>query len=228
MRLVSNELPKEPFIGVTHSDIGFLGKYAIQGNYDGYQIWDISNPRSPKIYDEYVCRGSQSDVSVYRNLIFVSGEATSGRLDCRLQGIEDSVSKERFRGIRIFDITDLKHPKYIHSVQTCRGSHTHSVLVPNNDPANIYVYISGSSAVRSSTELAGCSALSPEVGPNSELFKIEVIKVPLANPAGATVVTKPGILADLGAAPRSGGRTAADSIDNAARAAARGGRGGFD
>jgi hypothetical protein len=85
MRLVSNTLPQEPFIGVTHSDIGFIGNYAIQGNYDGYQVWDISNPRSPKLYDEYVCRGSQSDVSVYKNLIFVSGEATSGRLDCGLQ-----------------------------------------------------------------------------------------------------------------------------------------------
>ena len=216
------------FIGVTHSDIAFIGKYAIQGNYDGYQVWDISNPRDPKLYDEYVCRGSQSDVSVYKNLIFVSGEATSGRLDCGLQGVQDSVSKERFRGIRIFDVTDLKHPKYVHSVQTCRGSHTHSVLVPPNDPANIYVYISGSSAVRSPSELAGCSDLSPEVDPNSELFRIEVIQIPLANPQASRVVTKPGILADLGAAPRSMGRTASDSLDRAAQAlaAGRGGRGG--
>jgi hypothetical protein len=226
MRLVSNILPKEPFIGVTHSDIGFIGNYAIQGNYDGYQVWDISNPRSPKLYDEYVCRGSQSDVSVYKNLIFVSGEATSGRLDCGLQGIEDSVSKERFRGIRIFDVTDLKKPKYIQSVQTCRGSHTHSVLADPKDPANIYVYISGSAAVRSPSELAGCSALAPEADPNSELFKIEVIQVPLANPVASRVITKPGILMSLGAAPRSVGRTASDSADRAAQAAARGGRGG--
>jgi hypothetical protein len=229
MRLVSNTLPKEPFIGVTHSDIGFIGKYAIQGNYDGYQVWDISNPSNPTLYDEYVCRGSQSDVSVYKNLIFVSGEATSGRLDCGLQGVTDSVSKERFRGIRIFDVSDLKHPKYIQSVQTCRGSHTHSVLVDPKDPNNVYVYISGSAAVRSATELAGCSALAPEADPNSELFKIEVIQVPLANPTQSKVITKPGILMDLGAAPRSQGRSLSDSLDRVqqqAAAAARGGRGG--
>ena len=225
MRLVSNTLPKPPFLGVTHSDIGFIGNYAIQGNYDGYQVWDISNPAKPGLYDEYLCRGSQSDVSVYKNLIFVSGEATSGRLDCGLQGVEDSVSKERFRGIRIFDVSDLKHPKYIQSVQTCRGSHTHSVLVDPKDPANIYVYISGSAAVRSASELAGCSALAPEADPNSELFKIEVIQVPLSNPTASKVITKPGILMSLGAAPRSLGRTASDSIDRAAQAAARGGGG---
>ena len=109
----------------------------------------------PKIWDEYVCRGSQSDVSVYKNLFFVSGEATSGRLDCGLQGVQDSVSKERFRGIRIFDATDLKKPKYVHSVQTCRGSHTHSILVPPDDPNNIYIYVSGSAAVRSPNEARG-------------------------------------------------------------------------
>src|ERR1700710_142490 len=81
MRLLANRPPAEPFIGVTHSDLAFVGKYAIQGNYDGYQVWDISNPSNPTLYDEYVCRGSQSDGSVYRNLIFDSGEATSGRLD---------------------------------------------------------------------------------------------------------------------------------------------------
>ncbi|MEO7084995.1 MAG: hypothetical protein ABI442_00275 [Gemmatimonadaceae bacterium] len=226
MRILSNMPPEEPFIGVTRSDIAFTGKYAVQGNYDGYQIWDISSPRSPKLIHNEVCRGSQSDISVYNNLIFVSGEATSGRLDCGLQGVTDSVSKERFRGIRIFDASDLTHPKYIQSVQTCRGSHTHTVVEDPNDKANIYVYISGSAGVRSSTELAGCSALAPDQDANSELFKIEVIQVPLAHPEQAHVISKPGILADLGAAPRNVGRTSADSIDRAAQAAARGGRGG--
>ena len=230
MRLLSNVSPAEPFVGVTHSDLAFTGKYAIQGNYDGYQVWDISNPRAPRLYDEYVCRGSQSDVSVYRNLIFVSGEATSGRLDCGMQGVEDSVSRERFRGIRIFDATDLAHPKYIASVQTCRGSHTHTVVEDPSDKANVYVYISGSSAVRPAAELAGCSDLAPDVDPNGEKFRIEVIQIPLAHPENAHVVSKPGILTALAPAPRNTARVLQDSIERVAAAVARGagagGRGG--
>ena len=199
MRLLSNTTPAEPFIGVTHSDIAFSGPYAIQGNYDGYQVWDISNPRNPRLHDEYVCRGSQSDVSVYRNLVFVSGEAPSGRLDCGLQGIPDSVSMERFRGIRIFDVTDIKKPRYIASVQTCRGSHTHTVVEDPNDKSNVYVYVSGSAGVRSASELAGCSALAPDQDPNSALFRIEVIKVPLAAPATAAIVSSPRIFQGLAA-----------------------------
>ncbi len=226
MRLIKNMPPTENFIGVTHSDLAFRGNYVVQGNYDGYAVYDISNPRDPKLYDEYVCRGSQSDVSVYQSLIFVSGEATSGRLDCGMQGVQDSVSHERFRGIRIFDASDLKHPKYIASVQTCRGSHTHTVVEDPNDKNNVYVYISGSSGVRPAAELAGCVDLSPDVDPNGEQFRIEVIQVPLAHPEQAHVVAKPGILMSLAVAPRSNARAAQDSIERAQAAAARGGNAG--
>ena len=226
MRLVANRPPAEPFMAVTHSDLAFRDHYVIQGNYDGYQVWDVANPRSPKLFDEYVCRGSQSDVSVYQNLIFVSGESVAGRLDCGTQGVPDSVSKERFRGIRIFDATDLKHLKYIANVQTCRGSHTHTVVEDPKDKANVYVYISGSSGVRPESELAGCVDLSPDVDPRGEQFRIEVIQVPLAHPEQAKVVSKPGILQSLGVAPRSEGRTASDVADRAAQQAARGGGAG--
>lgn len=198
MRLVSNTPPAEPFISVTHSDLAFKGPYAIQGNYDGYQVWDITNPRKPVLADEYVCRGSQSDVSVYKNLIFVSGEAPSGRLDCGTQGDTATVSKERLRGIRVFDATDIKHPKYIASVQTCRGSHTHTVVEDPKDDKNVYIYVSGSSGVRPEAELAGCKDLAPDVDPDGEQFRIEVIQVPLAHPEQAHVVSKPGILVALG------------------------------
>jgi hypothetical protein len=227
MRLVVNKPPTDSFIGVTHSDLAFRGNYVIQGNYDGYDIWDVRNPRNPVLYQSVVCRGSQSDVSVYGNLIFESGEATSGRIDCGKQGIpqEDSVSHERFRGVRIFDATDLKHPKLLANVQTCRGSHTHTVVEDPRDKNNVYIYVSGSAGVRSSSELAGCSDLDPALDPNSELFKIEVIQVPLANPAAARVITKPGILTDLGVAPRSNARAAQDSTERAQQMAARGGGG---
>src|SRR5215213_5685083 len=141
MRLVSNTRPSKDFLNLStpgdrrlvNSDLAFVGNYVIQGNYSGYQVWDVSNPAKVKIKEAYVCPGSQSDVSVYKNLAFVSGEATAGRLDCGLQGVPDSVSQDRLRGVRVFDVTDITKPKYITNVQTCRGSHTHTVVTDPND-----------------------------------------------------------------------------------------------
>jgi hypothetical protein len=197
LRVVSKTPPPAKFLGVTNSDLSFTGPYAIQGNYNGYQVWDISNPSVPTLKIGYVCPASQSDVSVYKNLLFVSGESNSGRLDCGAQGVKDTVSHDRLRGIRIFDITDITNPKYVANVQTCRGSHTHTVLADPKDPENVYVYISGSAGVRSPNELAGCSRLTPDKDPNSALFRIEVIKVPLAHPEQAAIVSSPRIFNDL-------------------------------
>jgi len=182
LRVLSKTPPPSTFAGITNSDLAFLGNYAIQGNYNGYQVWDISNPRAPVVKTAYVCPASQSDVSVYRNLLFVSGEGLTGRVDCGAQGVQDTVSKERLRGLRIFDISDITNPRNVGNVQTCRGSHTHTLLVDPKDADNVYVYISGSSNVRSPNELPGCVSDSPDKNPNSALFRIEVIKVPLAHP----------------------------------------------
>jgi hypothetical protein len=192
------------FKGETNSDLAFLGNYAIQGNYHGYQFWDISNPAAPVLKEGFVCPASQSDVSVYRNLLFVSGEGTSGRLDCGTQGVPDTVSKDRLRGLRIFDISDISNPKNVGNVQTCRGSHTHTLLVDPKDPDNVYVYISGSAGVRSPNELAGCSRAPLDQDPNSALFRIEVIKVPLAHPEQAAIVSSPRIFNNLTAPARHG------------------------
>jgi len=169
----------------------------IQGSYNGYQIWNISDPAHPTLKTAFYCPASQSDVSVYKNLLFVSAEAPTARLDCGGQGVSTAVSEERIRGIRIFDITDIANPKYVGNVQTCRGSHTHTVLVDPKDPDNVYVYISGSSTPRSTQELTGCSSMSPSKDPNSPLFRIEVIKVPLAHPEKAAIVSSPRIFNDL-------------------------------
>ena len=197
LRVVSNTPPSEKFAGVTNSDLSFSGIYAIQGNYNGYQIWDVSNPKKPRLRIGFLCPASQSDVSIYRNLLFVSGEGNSGRLDCGTEGVHDSVSTVRLRGIRIFDVTDITNPKYIGNVQTCRGSHTHTVVEDPNDKENVYIYVSGSAGVRSPTELPGCSKLAPDQDPNSALFRIEVIKVPLAHPELASIVSSPRIFNDL-------------------------------
>ena len=210
LRLVSNTPSPEGFAGVINSDLSFLGKYAIQGNYNGYQVWDISNPAKPRLETGYLCPASQSDVSVYKNLLFVSGEGLSGRIDCGTGGVSDTVSKDRLRGLRIFDISDISKPRNVGNVQTCRGSHTHSVLVDPKDTANVYIYISGSAPVRSSNELPGCSAAEPSQDPNSALFRIEVIKVPLAHPEQAAIVSSPRIFNDL-AAPATHGEAPADA-----------------
>src|SRR5574338_671708 len=155
LRLLSNTPQPEQFRGITNSDLAFTGKYAIQGNYNGYQVWDISDPRKPVLTTAYVCPASQSDVSVYHNLLFVSGEDLSARIDCGTEGVQDTVSTERLRGLRIFDISDITHPKNVGNVQTCRGSHTHTVLVDPKDPDNVYVYVSGQAPVRSPNEMPG-------------------------------------------------------------------------
>src|SRR5436189_4565965 len=201
MKLVSNNPSPSPFDSSTNSDLAFYKNYVIQGSYDGFQVWDISTPGKPTLKKAYYCPASQSDVSVYRNLLFVSGEGTGGRLDCAATGVRDSVSNARLRGIRIFDITDITSPKYIANVQTCRGSHTHTVVIDPNDTANVYVYISGSAPVRSPSELAGCVRQSPDSNPNSSLFRIEVIKVPLAAPQQAAIVSSPRIFDSLTQAP---------------------------
>ncbi|MHB1073705.1 MAG: LVIVD repeat-containing protein [Gemmatimonadaceae bacterium] len=216
MRVLSKTPPSPRFAGVTNSDLTFTGRYAIQGNYNGWQVWDISNPAAPVLTTAYVCPASQSDVSVYGNLLFVSGEGLGGRLDCGTQGVQDTVSRERLRGLRIFDISDIRNPRNVGNVQTCRGSHTHTVLADPKDPENVYVYISGSSSIRSPNELPGCE----REGPNSALFRIEVIKVPVAHPEQAAIVSSPRIFNDLVAPPRHG-ETAID-IAQAKQEAAEG------
>ena len=212
--------------GYLNSDIAFTGHYVIQGNFHGLQVWDIAEPAHPRLVTTVVCPDAQNDVSVYHNLLFTSGEDFNGRLDCGTQGVPDSVSKDRLRGIRIFDIGDITHPRQIADVQTCRGSHTHTLVTDPNDTTTVYLYVSGGAPVRSPSELAGCSALSPDQDPNSELFRIEVIRVPLAHPEQAQVVGKPAILADL-TEPRAHGEAPEDVAAAAKAAALARARGGF-
>ncbi|MGH7606762.1 MAG: LVIVD repeat-containing protein, partial [Gemmatimonadales bacterium] len=234
LRVVSRTPPSEEFINRStpgdfrfiNSDISFAGPYVIQGNFSGVQVWDISNPARPTLKRAFVCPGSQSDVSVFRNLLFVSGEALNGRTDCGTQGVSDSVSHDRLRGIRIFDITDIANPQLLTNVQTCRGSHTHTVVTDPDDPANVYIYVSGSAPVRSPNELAGCSAAPLDEDPKSALFRIEVIQVPLAAPAQAKIVSSPRIFEGLEAPPEHG-EMPEDIAAAARRAAEARARGAF-
>jgi len=216
LKIVSETRPPAKFVGSTNSDLAFSGKYAIQGNYNGFQVWDISNPAKPVLTTAYFCPASQSDVSVYKNLLFVSGEGNGGRLDCGGEGVKEQVSKDRLRGIRIFDITDITNPKYIANVQTCRGSHTHTVVEDPRDKENVYVYVSGQAGVRSAEELPGCMDSGQTEG--SSRFRIEVIQVPLANPAAAKIVNGARIFENL-TMPKSHGAAPDDiAAMNAAKA----------
>lgn len=179
-----------------NTDLAFQGNHVFVGNYSGFQVFDISNPTKPKLKVAVVCPGGQGDVSVYGDLLFTSVEEARGRLDCGTQGVQDTVSAERFRGVRIFDISDIETPKQVALVQTCRGSHTHTLVTHPRDTENVWIYVSGTGGVRSPSELEGCSRGGPDEDPNTSRFRIEVIRVPLAAPEQARVVAEPRIFAD--------------------------------
>jgi hypothetical protein len=216
----ASKMPKElqmviAQLAFANSDFAFQGNHLFQGNFYGVNIYDISNPANATLLTSLVCPGGQGDVSVYKNLLFMSVEMPNGRIDCGAQGFPPepppaaghererrlpAAQKDRFRGVRIFDISDIKNPKQVAAVQTCRGSHTHTLVVDPNDKDNVYIYVSGTSFVRQSEELAGCSSEKPDKDPNTALFRIDVIKVPVATPQDAKVVSSPRVFID----PRTG------------------------
>ena len=189
--------PSQPGdFSVINADLAFSGNTVFIGGYNGVQIWDISTPSNPTLRATLPCPGGQGDVSVYKNLLFMSVEELRGRVDCGARGVPDSVSADRFEGVRILDITDVAHPRQVAAVQSCRGSHTHTLVTDPRDAANVYIYISGTSGSRSPSELAGCSNLPPAQDPNTSLFRIDIIKVPVAAPQNARIVNSPRIFAD--------------------------------
>src|SRR5579859_4984135 len=198
-------------LAFANSDLAFQGTHLFQGNFYGMSIYDISNPANAALLTTIVCPGGQGDVSVYKNLMFMSVEMPNGRVDCGAQGFPPepppaaghekerrlpAAQKERFRGVRIFDISDIKNPKQVAAVQTCRGSHTHTLVQDPNDKDNVYIYVSGTSFVRQADELPGCSGEKPDKDPNTALFRIDVIKVPVAAPQDAKVVSSPRLFID--------------------------------
>src|SRR5207249_4773075 len=195
-----NPPPHDPAVqsalSFANSDLAFSRDHLIMGSFHGFNMYDVEDPKKARILVSVVCPGGQGDVSVYGNLLFMSVEQTRGRIDCGTQGVEAPVSKERFRGVRIFDISDLRNPRQVAAVQTCRGSHTHTLVVDPKDKANVYIYGQGTGQVRSTQELAGCSGEAPEKDLNTALFSIDVIQVPLAAPQSAKIVNRPRIFAD--------------------------------
>ena len=198
-------------LAFANSDLAFQGNHLFLGNFYGMNIYDISDPAKAKLVTSMLCPGGQGDVSVHKNLLFMSVEMPNGRLDCGEQAFPPppepaagqapqqgppAAQKDRFRGVRIFDISDIRNPKQVGAVQTCRGSHTHTLLADPKDKNNVYIYVSGTSFVRQNEELAGCSDGPVDKDPNNARFRIDVIKVPLAAPQDAKIVSRPRIFGD--------------------------------
>jgi hypothetical protein len=223
--------PPSVSYGSTNSDLAFSKNNLFVGNYNGINFYDVDNPSQIKLRTSLMCPGGQGDVSVYGHLLFMSAEAINGRVDCGTQGVPlppgytpppppppappaaegeepqrrprplPPPSPDRFRGVRIFDISDPASPKQVAAVQSCRGSHTHTLVLDPKDKENVYIYISGTGQVRQPEELAGCvggDAKAPD--PDTALFRIDIIKVPLAHPEQAKIVNSPRIFVD----PQSG------------------------
>jgi hypothetical protein len=201
-----------------NSDVAFRDHYVYQGNFAGFMIWDVKNPAKPVLVATVPCITAQGDPSIIGRLLFVSAEGGGNRNDCAKGGIKDTADHtSHMTGVRIYDVADPAHPKLIKNVQTCKGSHTHTVIPDPKDKGTVYIYISGSQNARPTTELAGCKNGTDPADETNSLYRLDVIKVPLAHPENAEVVTGARIFTGMTPAPASAARASRGS---------RGGRGG--
>ena len=186
---------RSPMLSFSNTDMAFQNNFLIAGNYHGFNIYDISKKDKPELLVSVVCPGGQGDISIVGNLLIMSVEETRGRVDCGLEGINSEPNPVRFRGLRIFDISDIKNPQQVGLVQTCRGSHTHSVVNQRTKEGKILVYNSGTSSVRDEEELEQC--IGNVAGDNrTALFRIDIIEIPIENPEDSKIVSSPTVFAD--------------------------------
>lgn len=207
---------RSPFLSFSNTDMAFAGDKLVVGSYHGFNVYQLQGDGTPELYSSIVCPGGQGDISIVGDLLIMSVEQTRARVDCGLQGIVEDVSADRFRGLRIFDISDLARPMQVGQVQTCRGSHTHSVVSGPGDDGNIIVYNSGTSRVRDEKELAGCTVGQPG-GDQTALFSIDVIEIPVNDPASARIVDSPAVFADPETGNMAGLWTGGDHGENTQR-----------
>jgi len=186
-----------PLLSFANTDMAFAGDVLVAGSYHGFNVYRLQDDGVPALMSSIVCPGGQGDVSIVGDLLIMSVEETRGRVDCGLEGVSEDVSADRFRGIRIFDISDLARPMQVGAVQTCRGSHTHSVVAGPGEDGKIIVYNSGTSSVRDEEELEGCIDESPG-DDRTALFRIDVIEIPVDYPSRARIVDSPAVFADPG------------------------------
>jgi uncharacterized protein (DUF305 family) len=189
------EYERYPLLSFANTDMAFSGNVLVAGSYHGFNVYRLQDDGMPELMSSIVCPGGQGDVSIVGDLLIMSVEETRGRLDCGLQGVNEDVSTDRFRGVRVFDISDLTRPVQVGAVQTCRGSHTHSVVAGPGEDGRIIVYNSGTSSVRDEDELEGCIDESPG-DDRTALFRIDVIEIPVDDPSQSRIVDSPAVFAD--------------------------------
>ena len=190
-----DEWDRYPLLSFANSDMAFFDDVMVAGSYHGFNVYRLAEDELPRQISAVVCPGGQGDVSVVGDLLIMSVEQTRGRLDCGLEGVDEDISDDRFRGLRIFDISDMTRPAQVGAVQTCRGSHTHSVVAGPGDDGKIIVYNSGTSRVRDEEELAGCIGDIPG-DDRTALFRIDVIEIPTDDPSKSRIVHSPAVFAD--------------------------------
>jgi hypothetical protein len=198
-----------------NSDLAFSGKYVYQGNFAGFTVWDVSTPAKPKVVSVVSCITSQGDPSIYDNLLFISAEGGGNRNDCAKGGVKDP--KDHMAGVRIYDVSNPAEPRLIKNVQTCKGSHTHTIIPDPKDKGVIYIYVSGNQGARPDSELAGCNNGTDPADPKNSLYRLDVIRVPLAHPEQSEVVTGARIFTGLDPAPHAEGRPERRNRDGSAR-----------
>ena len=204
-----------------NSDIAFRDHYVYQGNFAGFMIWDVKNPAKPELVATVPCITAQGDPSIVGHLLFISAEGNGNRKDCGSEGVKDPA--DHMTGVRIYDVSNPREPKLVKNVETCKGSHTHTVIPDPKDKGTVYIYVSGSQGARPATELAGCNNGADPADPSNSLYRLDIIKVPLAHPENAAVVGGARIFTGLGQAAQSAARREAQA--NRGNRGNRGGRG---
>ena len=185
-----------PMLSFSNTDMAFQDDLLVTGSYHGFNMYKIKDDGIPDLISSVVCPGGQGDVSIVGDLLIMSVEQVRGRVDCGREGVGKDASPERFRGIRIFDISDQSRPKQVGIVQTCRGSHTHSVVSGPSADGKIIVYNSGTSSVRDEEELEQCVGDIPG-DERTALFRIDIIEIPISDPSKSRIVSSPAVFADL-------------------------------
>ncbi|RFF29381.1 DUF305 domain-containing protein [Wenzhouxiangella sediminis] len=189
--------PRPSLLSFSNTDMAFTDEVMVAGNYHGFNVYDISGEGAPRLMSSVVCPGGQGDVSIAGDLLIMSVQDMRARVDCGLMGVAGKVSEERFRGLRIFDISDLTRPVQVGAVQTCRGSHTHTIVSGDGSPgSSLIVYNSGTAPVREEEEMAGCVDTRRYGDERTALFRIDIVEIPVDRPADARIVDSPAVFAD--------------------------------
>jgi hypothetical protein len=193
LQLRSNTPRPAPFAdhGDFNSDLAFANGYAFGGNYDGVQIWDVRDPDAPKLAASIHCPGSQNDVTVNDGILVTSTDSIRNKAECDGNVSVPSSSPEyglssNWEGLRVFDVSNPRDPKYVTAVRTDCGSHTHTVL-PQRDRLLIYVQSYDIGARKYNCDSA-----------KTQHDKISIVEIPKANPAAARVIETPVLFPDGG------------------------------